>query len=79
MQDYKMFVRAVYGGQTILDNGAPVLQNALEAQDYLNEIYLANGYRVLSVDYLGEFVLEPENKASPSGPRFAWHLVKDVK
>ncbi len=78
-QDYKMFMRAVYGGATILENGIPVLQNSGEALDFLTEFYLNNGYRVLSVDYLGEFVLNPDApQSSPTGPRFAWHLVKDL-
>lgn len=79
MQDYKMLVRTVYGGATVEQNGVVLLQNLMETQDYLNEVYLSNGYHVLSVDYLGEFALDPGNSASPQGMRFAWHLAKDVK
>lgn len=81
MQEYKMLVRAVWGGETqYLSGGVILIQNAMEAQDYLNEVYLQKGYRVLSVDYLGEFITDPDNpKTSPQGPRFAWHLVKDVE
>lgn len=80
MQDYKMLLRAVHAGPNIKQGQDIVLYNALEVQDYLNEIYLSNGYRILSVDYLGEFVVDPDNaKASPQGPRLMWHLVKDAK
>ena len=81
MQDYKMLVRAVWGAETRKQSDGSIhIQNAMEAQDYLNEVYLSNGYKVLSVDYLGEFVVDPDNaKASPQGPRFAWHLVKDLE
>lgn len=81
-QDYKLFIRAVHGGATIYDQpgGAVILQNAAEAQDHLNEFYLSQGYKIQSVDYLGEFLLNPDNpQASPTGPRFAWHLVKDIE
>lgn len=81
-QDYKLFMRAIHGGETILTGpgGSPIIQNFAEAQDYLNEFYLTQGYEVLSVDYLGEFVLNPDDpKSSPTGPRFAWHLVKRVE
>lgn len=81
-QDYKLFIRAVHGGATIYDQpgGAVILQNAAEAQDYLTEFYLNNGYKILSVDYLGEFLLNPDApQNSPTGPRFAWHLVKDLE
>ena len=81
-QDYKLFIRAIHGGATIYDQpgGTAILENAGEAQDYLSEFYLSQGYEVLSVDYLGEFILNPdEPKLSPSGPRFAWHLVKKVE
>jgi hypothetical protein len=81
-QDYKLFIRAVYGGATIYDQpggAVVVLQNAAETQDHLNEFYLNNGYKILSVDYLGEFILNPDApQSSPTGPRFAWHLVKDL-
>lgn len=78
-QDYKLFIRAVHGGATMYDQpgGNPILQNAAEAQDYLNEVYLSNGYEIIRVEYLGEFSLNPDDpKNSPSGPRFAWHLLK---
>lgn len=80
MQDYKMLVRTVWGGATMEENGTILIQNAMEAQDYLSSMYLSNGYKILSVDYLGEFILNPDDKqGSPQGPRFAWHLVKDVE
>lgn len=80
MQDYKMLVRTVWGGATVQREGTIHVQNAMEAQDYLNEQYLANGYKILSVDYLGEVIVnELEQSNSPKALRFAWHLVKDVK
>lgn len=80
MQDYKMLVRTVWGGETQQRDGAIHVQNYAEAMDYLNEIYLADGYKVVSVDYLGEVIVnELEQSNSPKALRFAWHLVKDVK
>lgn len=80
MQDYKMVVRTVWGGTTIQSNGAPIAQNFEEAQEYINAMYLAEGYSVLSVDFLGEsLVNELEGTNSPRALRFAWHLVKETK
>lgn len=80
MQDYKMVVRSVWAGATVQNAGEIVVQNYSEAIDYLNEIYLGAGYKVLSVDYLGELpVNELEQSNSPRALRFAWHMVKDVK
>ena len=80
MQDYKMLLRAVHAGADIKFGSDTVLYNALGVRDYLNEVYLSNGYRIVSVDYLGEFIVDPDNpKASPQGPRFAWHLVKEFE
>lgn len=80
MQEYKMLVRTVWGGETIEHSGQVHVQNAMEAQDYLSSVYLANGYKLLSVDFLGEVIVnEAEQSNSPRALRFAWHLVKDVK
>ncbi len=80
MQDYKMVVRSVWAGATTMVAGEIVIQNFNEAIDYLNEIYLGAGYKVLSVDFLGELpVNELEQSNSPRALRYAWHLVKDVK
>lgn len=74
MQDYKMVVRSVYGGQT-----NDVAQNFEEAQEYINAVYLAAGYKLLSVDFLGEIAVnELEQSNSPRALRFAWHLVKEL-
>lgn len=74
-----MVVRSVYAGSTLVVGGVPVVQNFEEAQEYINAVYLANGYSVLSVDYLGEVpVNELEQSNSPRAMRFAWHLVKQV-
>lgn len=80
MQDYKMVVRSVWDGATVMNGAEIVAQNFSEAMDYLNEMYLEVGYMVLSVDFLGELpVNELEQSNSPRALRFAWHLVKDVK
>ena len=74
MQDYKMVVRSVYGGQS-----NEVAQSLDEAQEYINAVYLAAGYKVLSVDFLGEIAVnELEQSNSPRALRFAWHLVKEI-
>ena len=80
MQDYKLFVRTVWGGATVNQNGAVYIQNSDEATAYLRDMYLAEGYKILSVDYLGEVLVnELEASNSPKALRFAWHLVKDTK
>lgn len=80
MQDYKMVVRSVWAGATVMNGAEIVAQNFSEAMDYLNEMYLNVGYKVLSVDFLGELpVKELEQSNSPRALRFAWHMVKDVK
>ena len=80
MQDYKMVVRSVWAGATVMNGAEIVAQNFSEAMDYLNEMYLEVGYKMLSVDFLGELpVNELEQSNSPRAIRFAWHMVKDVK
>ena len=82
MQDYKLFSRVVHAGATVYSNPVTkeiAIQNLDEATEYLNAVYLAEGYVVQSVDFLGELSLEPGNPNAPRGLRFAWHLVKDVK
>lgn len=79
MQDYQLVVRSVWGGATVLAGQTVVVQNLAEALDYLRDVYLSNGYKVQSVDFLGEtLVNELEQSNSPKALRFAWHLVKDV-
>lgn len=79
MQEYKMLVRTVHGGATTFQGGNIHIQNFDEAQEYLNEAYLENGYKVLSVDYLGEIIVnELEGSNSLRALRFAWHMVKDI-
>ena len=80
MQDYKMVVRSVWAVATQMVAGEITIQNFNEAIDYLNEIYLGAGYKLLSIDFLGELpVNELEQSNSPRALRYAWHLVKDVK
>lgn len=75
-----MFVRTVWAGDTVYEPGGALrAQNFAEAQEYLNDTYLSEGYTILSVDYLGEVLVnELEASNSPRALRFAWHLVKDV-
>ncbi len=75
-QPYVMFVRAVYGGDTVMQNGSIYIQNAGEAQAYLNDTYLSQGYRILSVDYLGEVPVVEGDPNSQKAMRFAYHLTK---
>ena len=80
MQDYKLFVRTVWGGATVNRDGAVFVQNFDEAISYLRDMYLAEGYKILSVDALGEVLVnELEASNSPKALRFAWHLVKETK
>ncbi len=76
-QDYKLVVRSVWGGASVRDGSDYVVQNLGEFTDYLNELYLAEGYKILSVDYLGETTInELEGTNSPRALRFGYHLVK---
>lgn len=75
-QNYVMFVRAMYGGNTVMQNGTIYIQNAGEAQAYLNDTYLSQGYKILGVDYLGEVPVTEGDPNSAKAIRFAYHLVK---
>ena len=77
-QTYRLFSHAVWPGDNQFDaQGGIILQNLDEAQTYLNEYYLAQGYKVLSVENLREVVVDSTNPFSPRGFQFEWHLVKD--
>lgn len=80
MQDYKLFIRAVWGGETVYDSqGGIVVQNAIEAQDYMNATYLANGYTIQEIHFTGDVAVQPEfAEKSPRAIRFAYHLVRNV-
>lgn len=52
MQDYKLVVRSLTVGNTVINpqTGQIITQNASEFMSYLNEQYLAQGYRIINVD-----------------------------
>ena len=71
MQKYVLFVRTVHAGATIKnDFGEVLVENAGEAQSYLNSFYLSQGYEVKDVNSLGSQV--------PGQFTFAYHLVKET-
>lgn len=75
MQDYKLVIRSIVAGPTILNqDGSIVAQNASEAMAYLNEQYLTQDYRVLSVDLVRVI---PADRGVPLQYEFAYHLVKE--
>lgn len=80
MQDYQLFMRAVWGGESVFNTPNDLrVQNLGQALDYLRENYLAHGYKVLTVDSLGGVDVSPElGVNSPKAQMFAWHLVKDL-
>jgi hypothetical protein len=70
MQDYKVVVRALTGGQTQFgQGGVMVSQNYSEFMSYLNEQYLGQGYVVHTITLLSH---------SKDVDEFAYHLVKEV-
>jgi len=83
MQDYQLFMRGIWGGETVFNDKERRdlrVQNYGEALSALREQYLAHGYTVQSVDYLGSVEVYPE--LTPNSPRaqlFAWHLVRDIE
>lgn len=78
MQDYKLVVRGLVGGASIKDSsGSVVLQNFSEFMSYLNDLYLSQGYKVLSAQNLRIVPADPTT-ATPIVYEFAYHLVKDV-
>lgn len=74
MQDYKLVIRSISGGATVLDpqNHQMVAQNAGEFMSYLNEMYLSQGYTVLTVQHLRTFGAPGQELYE-----FAYHLVKE--
>lgn len=79
MQEYKLYVSTVWGGDTTYVNNEPHIRNLREAEEYLKGIYLEKGYKILSVDFLGEVIVnELEASNSPKALRFAWHLVREA-
>lgn len=77
MQDYKMVLRGITTGATIVDqSGVMVAQNASEFMSYLNDAYLSQGYTIVSVQNVR--VIPADGNASPLLYEFAYHLVKEV-
>lgn len=79
MQDYKLVIRNVTSGATVVDpqTGAVVVQNAAEFTQYMNDVYLAQGYEVREINSLQVFKGDPNTGATPSY-EFAYHLVKET-
>jgi len=79
MQDYKLVIRNVTSGATVIDQqtGNVLTQNAAEFTQYLNDVYLAQGYEVREINSLQVFKGDVNTGATPSY-EFAYHLVKDT-
>ena len=72
MQDYKLVLRSITAGATVLNpDGSVLVQNASEFMSYLNEQYLGNGYVIHTVTKLKS--VEPGAVVYD----FAYHLVKE--
>lgn len=79
MQDYKLVIRSLVNGATVTDGAGNIeYQNIGEFLDYLREMYLNNGYSIVSVDLTAK-ALPEANKTSPVWYEFAYHLVKEVE
>lgn len=78
MQDYKFVLRTLVSGNTVIDpqTGQIVVQNASEFMSYLNEQYLAQGYKVLSVETLRTL---PAENGMPVRYERAYDLVKEIE
>ena len=76
MQDYKLVLRTLSGGATVPDGaGSVTSQNASEFMSYINEMYLANGYELHTVQLVR--VIPPVAGEAPQY-EFAYHLVKEL-
>ena len=77
MQDYKLVIRNVTSGATVVDpqTGNVLIQNAAEFTQYLNDVYLAQGYEVREINSLQVFKGDVNTNLSYE---FAYHLVKDT-
>lgn len=74
MQDYKFVQRALTPGPTEKQaSGEIIVQNVAEFLSYLNEMYLAQGYKVHTITNL------PADPNRPQISQFVYHLVKDVE
>lgn len=73
-QNYVLVQRALTTGVTIRNNeGGVAIQNAGEFVSYLNEVYLSQGYEILSINMV------PNSADVPVGTiQYAYHLVKTV-
>ena len=77
MQDYKLVLRAITGGATILaPDGSIVAQNASEFMSYLNDQYLGQGYKVLNVETVR--TIPADANGSPVMYERAYDLVKEL-
>lgn len=70
MQEYQIVVRTL-GPVSNVENG---VQNYSEFRSYLQEMYLAQGYKIQEITPLGA---KPELGTDVYG--FAYHLVKDME
>lgn len=76
MQDYKLVLREITAGNTVLaTDGSVIVQNASEFMSYLNDQYLSQGYEIISVSS----PYRAQNATEATTYEFAYHLVKKVK
>lgn len=81
MQDYQLVIRSIWEGKTEFGEGGVLrTQNYAEALDHIRENYLAHGYKIQEVHFMGvEDVYPQMAPASPKARVFAWHLVRDLE
>ena len=76
MSDYKFVARKLTLGITQMDDsGQPSVQNVGEFVDYLNEMYLSQGYKILQADTV-HFVPDTE-QGSPPTYYVVYHMLKE--
>jgi hypothetical protein len=73
MQVTKLVIRNIYGGQTKPELG---LYNAEETIEWVNEMYLSQGYVIANSGYMSS--PNPELQGGLGSHMFFWSLVKEV-
>lgn len=78
IQDYKLVVRGIVAGPTVMVDGQVMVQNASDFQSELNSGYLSQGYKIQSQNLLRVIPPDPNGLTYPIY-EFAYHLIKEYE
>jgi hypothetical protein len=78
MQDYKLVVRGIVAGPSVIVDGQVMVQNASDFQSELNSLYLAQGYTIQGQNLLRVIPPDPNGLTYPIY-EFAYHLIKEYE